>query len=242
MACVALLAGCETSRRSPPEKRADERPNVLIIVTDDQRAAGTLGVMPQTRRWFARAGTTFKNAYVTTPLCCPSRASIFTGRYAHNHHVLGNRASSRLDQSTTLQHALQDAGYFTAIAGKYLNSWPVTKDPPDFDRWAVFPKGYHDLEVNLDGSVWPLAAYSTDIVKRASVRFLKEAEQQDDRPWYLYVAPTAPHPPFEPEARYRRAPVPPPRLDPAMREQDATDKPRYLAIRKVGKDVPPRLH
>ena len=112
--------------------------------------------MPHTRRWFVRDGTRFERAYVTTPLCCPARAYLFTGRYDHNHDVRANLASFRLDQSTTLQHALQDAGYLTSIAGKYLNGWRVEKDPPDFDRWAVFPRGYRDVEVNLDGSVRPM--------------------------------------------------------------------------------------
>jgi hypothetical protein len=57
-----------------------DRPNILIIMTDDQRAHGTLSVMPRTRAWFTDQGTTFTNAWVTTPLCCPSRSSIFTGR------------------------------------------------------------------------------------------------------------------------------------------------------------------
>ncbi|MDQ4027833.1 MAG: sulfatase-like hydrolase/transferase, partial [Actinomycetota bacterium] len=87
-------------------------PNVLIILTDDQRADGTLEAMPHTTRWFAKRGTRFVNAYATTPVCCPSRASFFTGKYAHNHGVRTNapEQASNLDQSTTLQRYLQDAG------------------------------------------------------------------------------------------------------------------------------------
>src|SRR5215212_4204698 len=76
------------------------RPNVLVIVTDDARAE-TLEAMPRTRRWIADAGVTYTNGFATTPSCCPSRASIFSGRYVHNHGVLRQQLGDRLDQSTT---------------------------------------------------------------------------------------------------------------------------------------------
>ena len=97
------------------------RPNILVIVTDDQ-PKGTLEVMAATRKLFVRQGRTYPNAYVTTPLCCPSRASILTGRYAHNHHVLTQQPQS-FDVRTTIARYLQRAGYLTAISGKYLNRW-----------------------------------------------------------------------------------------------------------------------
>src|SRR5687767_2743886 len=80
---------------------APSAPNVLVFVTDDQRAVDTLGVMPSVRRWFARKGTTFENAFATTPLCCPSRASIMTGQYAHNHEVLKNSQGEQLPENRT---------------------------------------------------------------------------------------------------------------------------------------------
>lgn len=105
-------------------------PNVLIILTDDQRATGTMGVMPETRRVFKRNGTRFTRAFATTPLCCPSRASIFTGRYAHNHGVKNNDSVASLDHRSTLQRYLKHAGYRTGIFGKFLNSSPMKTDPP----------------------------------------------------------------------------------------------------------------
>jgi arylsulfatase A-like enzyme len=129
-------------------------PNILIIVTDDQRA-GTLGVMPQTRRWFQQQGTTYTNAFATTPLCCPSRSSILTGRYAHNHGVLKNFMGGRLDHATTIERRLDQAGYTTGIAGKFLNSWKPEDDPPNFDRWAIFnphiDPGYFNSRFNVNG-------------------------------------------------------------------------------------------
>src|SRR5512134_2164011 len=87
---------------APTRAGAQQRPNVLVIVTDDQPAEGTLLVMPHTSAFFGEGGTRFLNAFATTPLCCPGRASILTGRYAHNTGVRGNGPSvrRRLDRST----------------------------------------------------------------------------------------------------------------------------------------------
>src|SRR5204863_5235351 len=92
---------------SPSSSARPAPPNVLIVLTDDQRA-GTLGVMPKTRRIFGAGGTTYLNGFVTTPLCCPSRATILTGRYDHNNGVLGNGDALNLDQDTTIERYLQD--------------------------------------------------------------------------------------------------------------------------------------
>src|SRR5688572_23696620 len=114
----ALFAGTADARKP--------RPNVLLIVTDDQRAEDTLQVMPSTRRIFGRGGTKFGNAVTTTPTCCPSRATIMSGRYAHNHGVWHNNNNQdqldQLDTDSLLAHQLSRAGYRTGIVGKYLNS------------------------------------------------------------------------------------------------------------------------
>jgi arylsulfatase A-like enzyme len=139
-----------------PAANADTRPNILIIVTDDQR--GNLSAMPAVRKYMVREGTRYTDGYVTTPLCCPSRASIFTGRYAHNHGVESNAGpeesqSDPLDQETTIQSYLQGAGYRTAIFGKYLNSWPTTSTPPYFDEWAIGDNRYRGGTLNIDGTL-----------------------------------------------------------------------------------------
>src|SRR5439155_10539767 len=107
-----------------PSARAAETtsPNILIIVTDDQRQG--LDVMPKTIKWLGDGGTAYTNAFVTTPLCCPSRTSIFTGQYAHN-HGLKIEFKEDFDQTTTMQYYLQQAGYRTGLYGKYLNGWSV---------------------------------------------------------------------------------------------------------------------
>lgn len=234
---IALaVASCERPRdakRSAAPKGGLAPPNVLIIVTDDQRTQ-TMSVMPATRRWFGRGGVTFRNGYVTTPLCCPSRASIFTGQYVHNHGVDNNGLGRQLPQSRTLQRYLHDAGYFTAIAGKYLNGVPPRIDPPNFDRWATGGVGYFDTPFNVGGKVRTVHRYSVDFVGDKSVHFLEGFEQEDDKPWFLYVAPHAPHLPSTPERRYSNSRVPVWRPSPAVGERDRSDKPPWIRSREAG--------
>ena len=101
--------------------KAASLPNIVIFVTDDQRDG--LEAMPKTVAWLGKGGTRYANAFATTPLCCPSRASIFSGRYAHNHGVTSNSDPRDLNQQTTMQYYLDRAGYRTGIFGKYMNSW-----------------------------------------------------------------------------------------------------------------------
>jgi arylsulfatase A-like enzyme len=93
LALTIVLAGSGHVPLTGPlaaSAQTGEPPNVLIFVTDDQRATETMWVMPETRRYFQRSGARFPNAFAVTPLCCPSRATILTGRYAHNTGVHGN--------------------------------------------------------------------------------------------------------------------------------------------------------
>jgi arylsulfatase A-like enzyme len=213
---------------SPSLANASQPPNVLFVVTDDQRVE-TLDVMPRTKQLFDDQGTHFQNAYVTTPLCCPSRSSILTGRYAHNHGVKRNNQGPLLDHSTTIERHLQEAGYKTGIFGKFLNNWTITQSPPYFDRWSIFNNApYTNFRVNEQGEIKMISDYATSYVAQEAVDFVQETEQEDERPWFLYVAPTAPHEPFTPEARYQDASVPDFVSNPAYFEPDRSDKPPYV--------------
>jgi arylsulfatase A-like enzyme len=238
----ACTSGNEVARRNPPDVRVGAgHPNVLILITDDQRAEGTLGVMPFTRRWFARGGTKFTRAYATTPLCCPSRASVFTGRYAHNHGVTSNLLGRKLDHGDTLQRLLRAEGYRTGIVGKFLNRWPVEKSPPHFDRFAIFtvtPKtrNYFGTTFNTDGELEIVEGYSTDFIGDRAKKFLDSFEAEDETPWFLVVATYAPHFPSEYPPRYASRPVPGWSPRP---EVDLSDKPRY--VRRSRQISPGRL-
>ncbi len=169
-----------------------ERPNVLIIVLDDQ-AMGKLEAMPHTRRWFREKGLTFNRHYVSTPLCCPSRSSIFTGQYPHNHGVRLNTDYRNLNAEHTMQAYLHQAGYRTAMAGKYLNA--TLDSPPYWDRWASMRRGYHNVAFNVDGTERRVPRYSTDFIGKKAVEFLGDFQSVDNEPWFLYLAPFAPHKP-----------------------------------------------
>lgn len=217
------------------------RPNVLVIMTDDQRADGSLGVMDATRRWFGGRGVTYTRAFGTTPTCCPARASVMTGQYVHNHGVKTSqqRSADNLDQTTTLQRYLADAGYVTALFGKYLNQWDVHTPPPYFHRYAMFSddvrRAYTDGEWNVNGNVRKVSTYSTRFIRRKAMRFLREVEGDDERPWLMFVTPNAPHIPPLPQGRYAHARLPLFDRTPAHFEEDVSDKPPNVASRQVKK-------
>ena len=135
----------------------------MIILTDDQRTDQTFDVMPKTRNWLLDGGTTFPYGYVTTPLCCPSRSTLMSGRYMHNHTVYDNGQDEKLDKDWTLARYLQNAGYRTAMAGKYLVGYPRTSAPPNYDRYAVTTGGYKNVPFNVDGTSRTVP-YSTDFI------------------------------------------------------------------------------
>ena len=203
-------------------------PNVLIIVTDDQRF-DTLDVMPKTREEFVQGGALFANGVAATPLCCPSRATIMTGRFPHNTGVLGNGDAELLEQDTTLQRYLHDAGYQTGVIGKFLNDWPLEQSPTYFDHVAVVDRGYLNRTWNLDGNLREVPDYTTTFIGDRAVEDLRAFAEHPEQPWFLYVATPAPHDPWVPAPEYADSPVPPFLRDPAMRERDLRDKPDWVA-------------
>jgi arylsulfatase A-like enzyme len=230
---AAAVALCANVPAAPGRAaQTDEpRPNILIVVTDDQRAEGTLGVMPRTQRWFRDDGTRFVNALATTPTCCPSRASIMTGLYAHNHgvHTSEPGQAENMDQLLTTQRYLRGDGYRTSIYGKYLNAWPRQVDPPWFDDWAILSDStahaYFGGRWNVNGDVGKLKSYSTSIIKRKALRFIDSGEAVDEQPWLMYLAPMSPHLPAIPHPLHRGMDLPRFVKTPAMLEEDRADKP-----------------
>jgi arylsulfatase A-like enzyme len=223
-------------RKKPLTPHLRSAPNVLIFLTDDQRVEA-LSAMPKTLRWFRDKGVHYPYAFASTPLCCPFRASLFSGRYAHNHRVRLNKQSNLLDQDETLQGYLQDAGYFSGITGKFLNNWSITDVPRNFDRWAFFTpspteRGYYDVEFNIDGEVRVVERYMTSFIEDMAIDMMSDFEEDDDRPWLLYVTPYAPHTPYTTLPQYAAEPVAAWDRNPAVREKGVFDKPRF--VRQAG--------
>jgi len=220
------------------------RPNVLVILTDDHRGTETLEWMPKTLQWFGQGGTNFTTAYATTPLCCPARAALMTGRFNHNNAVLDNGDQANLDHTSTIQRYLVQAGYRTGISGKFLNGWPIADDPPHFERWAIMQpssglpgeEGYYGTTFNVDGTVQTVGKNSTDYIAERAIEYVQDWEGDDADPWFLYLAPYASHSPWVAEGGhpvtddddYTQADVGTWAGNPAVFEADESDKPEYV--------------
>ncbi|MFN2543536.1 MAG: sulfatase [Actinomycetota bacterium] len=214
-------------------------PNVVLIVTDDQRW-DTLSRMPNVQRLLVQRGVTFSNGFVVNSLCCPSRASILTGRYSHSTGVYTEQppfgGAQRFDDSSTVATWLHDAGYRTGLFGKYLNGYRGTSVPQGWDEWLAFQQNeshgyYRNYSVNDDGVIRRYGSqaddYSTDVLARRAVSFVRSS----DRSFFLYFAPYAPHGPADPAPRDRGTVTVGdlPRFDPpSFDEADVSDKPAWM--------------
>jgi arylsulfatase A-like enzyme len=222
-----------TENPGPPN-----RPNVLIFITDDQRPE-SMEAMPKTSRYFVNEGRWYPNAFATTPVCCPSRASIFTGRFVHNHDVK-KFTPYELDQATTLQAILRASGYRTGFFGKYLNAWSLSDVPPHFDDWAFFPQSsreaYFGLGWRAGEGITDVERYSTDYLGDRALRFLKQGTRENpESPWLMFISTPAAHLPFSPEGEFRDEPVGTWEGNDAVFEQDLSDKPEAIQRPVKGK-------
>ncbi|MEZ4752813.1 MAG: sulfatase-like hydrolase/transferase [Bdellovibrionota bacterium] len=173
----------------------ESRPNVLIIVSDDQRYGTVEDYMPFTQKEIFDKGAKFTKGYVTTPSCCPSRASILTGMYASRHGVKANKFPLEKDN---LLHQMQRAGYRTGLIGKYLNSWPGTPRA-EADYWVAFKGGsskYIDPKLNVNGEWINHDGHITYILGDYAREFIRESVADKD-PFFLYFTPNAPHRPID---------------------------------------------
>jgi arylsulfatase A-like enzyme len=182
---------------------APERPNVLLILTDDQTLE-SMRVMDRTLERLAAEGTTFANTVVSYPMCCPSRATELTGQYAHNHKVMGNNPPDggygRLDHSNTLPVWLREAGYETAHVGKYLNGYTGPEVPPGWSHWFGLsdPSTYRMYDYTVIDGGKPVRYgededdYQTDVLARKAEEILR-GMIRSGHPFFLSVAPVPPH-------------------------------------------------
>jgi N-acetylglucosamine-6-sulfatase len=207
LGAAALFLSLVASARAAAEPASLSRPNIVFVITDDQRW-DCLSIMghpfiktPNIDR-IGREGAVFKNYFVTLPLCSPSRASILTGQYAHKNGIVDNRdRAAESHKLVTFPMRLQQAGYETAIFGK----WHMGTDAsprPGFDRWVVCPgQGrYEDPIFNEDGKRVVKPGYFTDLVSDMAVEFIKAKRE---KPFMLYVAHKAVHSQPTPAERHK---------------------------------------
>ncbi|MBI5282193.1 MAG: sulfatase [Candidatus Solibacter usitatus] len=197
---AAALAGAQTKKRR----------NVIFILSDDHRydALGFLKAQPwletpQLDR-LAGEGAHFKNAFVTTALCSPSRASILTGVYAHRHRIVDN--STPIPQGTVFFPShLQKAGYKTGFFGKWHMGAESDDPKPGFDHWVSFrgqgaylpnPNG-----LNVNGRKVPQKGYITDELTDYALDWLRMLPKE--QPYFMYLSHKAVHAEFEPAARHK---------------------------------------
>jgi N-acetylglucosamine-6-sulfatase len=241
LVAVAPLYHCSTSF-------AESQPNILFVIADDLDTA-SMSQFPRLRSLLADRGVTFANYFVSLSLCCPSRASILRGQYAHNTEIFTNeppgggfvkfRDLGR--EKATIATWLRDAGYRTVLMGKYLNGYPMTTYvPPGWDEWYAVAGGvnFFNYTLNENGKLVRYGsepeAYLTDVLTEKAVDFIRRTVPTG-QPFFMYIAPYAPHQPATPAPRHEDAffGVEAPRT-PSFNEQDVSDKPIWV------RNMPPR--
>ncbi|TDE39985.1 sulfatase [Nonomuraea mesophila] len=238
---VVLATTVASSQAGAGAVAEPRRPNIIFFLVDDM-SADLLPYM-DTVSGLARNGTTFTDYYVSNSLCCPSRASMFTGRFPHNTGVETNKGSDRggyaafePHESRTYAVSLDRAGYRTGYLGKYINEYPVGpgyKVPAGWDEWHVAGGGgYNEFKYQLTGYIKEESAddrplgpsggkYLVDVLGRRAAGFIERSrEHAPGEPFFLQVSPFSPH---------ARVGVKPgekePRFPPARRDRPKTGWP-----------------
>ncbi len=251
MSLAMLLHTAASTTVPTAAQEVTPKPNFVFILADDMRK-DDLKYMPKTNALLGEQGMLFEQAFVSYALCCPSRATIMRGQYAHNtgvwDHVSGPDGGWEGYQSHGNEHdniatRLHDAGYRTGLFGKYLNGYyDTTYVPPGWDEWFAkfsryewsgkFNYQYYDYDINDNATITHFgtakADYSTDVIRRQAREFI-DASVAEGRPFFAYVAPTAPHGPPIPAPRHLHAfdGEQAPRL-PSFNEQNVSDKPPLI--------------
>jgi N-acetylglucosamine-6-sulfatase len=244
---IALVgAGVATREASG----APSHPNVLFILTDDMTSSELAG-MPNVESLIAAQGTTFNEAYVSFPLCCPSRATLMSAQYMHNHGVRGNFfpngswARFAPHESNDLPVWLHDDGYYNVHIGKYMNGYAQNATslfvPPGWDQWygkvsedplyfdyTVIEKTGPTAEPHITFYGDQPSDYQTDVFADRAINFVND-QTPAQRPFLLDLWFNSPHGPFDPAPRdlYSLAGAPLTRL-PGFNEKDMSDKPAWL--------------
>ena len=230
VASLALVAHGGTDARG--SRQEAKPPNIVLIVSDDQTyESARFMKFISGPNW-----TKFTRGFISTPLCCPSRATILTGQYAIHTGVRGNHDGARLNDTSTLATWLSPK-YRTGLFGKYLNGYPWHRRlgyvPPGWDEWLAFHRSPHYYDYRLVTTQGRRVRhghdkrdYSTTVLERAVVRFIQRSAD-GAKPFFAYYAPFGPHKPRI-AAPGDKGPVQYPSLRPNFNERNVKDKPRWV--------------
>ena len=212
IATGAALAHHAIPRAHAPYAASVRKPSIVFILTDDL-ATNLVQYMPNVQA-MQKDGTTFSNYFVTDSLCCPSRSSIFTGKFPHNTGVFTNQPpeggfemfNSHGNESITFAAALQHGGYKTAMLGKYLNGYFPRRAGPasGWNEWDVAGLGYPEFHYALNQNTRIVRYgsdpkdYLTDVVAGLGEAFIRKSSKG---PFFIEIATFAPHAPYIPAPR-----------------------------------------
>jgi N-acetylglucosamine-6-sulfatase len=258
---LALSAMLASAAPSQPQQ-VQARPNVIVLMTDDQTVE-SMRVMTNVNSLLGARGTTFTNNFASFPLCCPSRTTFITGQYGHNHTIMGNAPPTGGYEKLAPTHAnslpawLRQAGYHTVHVGKYLNGYGrarPTEVPAGWTEWygSTDPSTYqfYNYRLNENGQLVTYGAgaanYQTDVYGRKAVDLIRR-HAPSTQPFFLSVAFLAPHsggPRDADDPRNQATPSPAPRhrnrfaSEPlptplSLNEADVSDKPAGIRNRAL---------
>ena len=226
---------------------SNKQPNIIFILTDDQ-ALSDLEYMPKVQKYLVQEGKTFTNYFDNYAVCCVARASILRGQNANNTGIKGNaepaggyeifHAKGADGEDQTAGVWLQNSGYHTVFMGKYLNGYgtgDTTFVPPGWSDWFGFSdntQGLYDYQVNHNGKLVEYGSdpedFKTDVLSKEVVAFLGQ-QNEKTKPYFIYLAPTAPHSPSTAAPRhedmFKNVQVP---RSASYNEVDVSDKPQFI--------------
>ncbi|MCP4849490.1 MAG: sulfatase [Verrucomicrobiaceae bacterium] len=223
---------------------AKASPNLVLIVSDDHRY-DLMGFHPESPEWLetpnldklATQGAHLRNAFVTTSLCSPSRASVLTGQYMHHHRVVDNQRPVPKGTKFFPQY-LQSAGYHTAFIGKWHMGHDDDSPRPGFNHWVSFEgQGeYFNPTLNINGKKKQFQGYMTDVLTNQAIEWF-EKNRPKDKPFLLYLSYKAVHYPFLPaprhHGRYQDKPIPYPETM-ANSEENYRSQSKWIRERRYG--------
>ncbi|HVV35840.1 MAG TPA: sulfatase-like hydrolase/transferase [Acidimicrobiales bacterium] len=230
LALVTTLAVALSTAPAHSAALTPPKPNILMIVADDQaNSTFNRSLMPTVFSQIVDRGELFDRHYVASSLCCPSRSELLTGLFEQNTGV----DSNELDMTRpTIVDALHQAGYRTAIAGKYLNSHACASPKPEFDLWVCQGNGGSsyslvDPKLNVNGTWTNRTGVAPEILADYLTDFIGSTPA--DKPFFAMYTPTSPHMPAN-DPRYATLPVTPPRGPSWNEDTTAANKPNYTRI------------